>query len=166
MTTQQTTTESLVAPTDAALVALATRHWSPWATQTCGTSPHGIRRRRRHVGAGRLLSDLSIGRGVGVLGPDFEQAALFRVPAAESDREATAGRSKLYALGNIDPFSRAAVISRGLTGGDGEPMGDQPARQQAFSLRTGVCLDDESRSVPSYAVIVRDGAVEVFFPNR
>ena len=118
------------------------------------------------MGAG-LLSDLSIGRGVGVLGPDFEQAALFRVPAAESDREATAGRSKLYALGNIDPFSRAAVISRGLTGDrDGEPMVTSPLRQAGVLAAHRVCLDDESRSVPSYAVIVRDGAVEVFFPNR
>ncbi|WP_442904497.1 nitrite reductase small subunit NirD [Gordonia sp. (in: high G+C Gram-positive bacteria)] len=168
MTTQQTTTESLVAPTDAALVA-------PGDAALVAPGDADLRHvTARHPDAvdgtwvrACLLSDLSIGRGVGVLGPDFEQAALFRVPAAESDREATAGRSKLYALGNIDPFSRAAVISRGLTGDrDGEPMVTSPLGKQAFSLRTGVCLDDESRSVPSYAVIVRDGAVEVFFPNR
>ncbi|WP_246222337.1 MULTISPECIES: nitrite reductase (NAD(P)H) small subunit [Gordonia] len=114
-----------------------------------------------------MLADLSIGRGVGVLGPDFEQVALFRVPAAESDREAGPGRSKLYAVGNIDPFARAAVISRGLTGDrDGEPMVTSPLGKQAFSLRSGVCLDDDSRSLSSYAVVVRAGAVEVFFPKR
>lgn len=152
MTTQQTTGETLTGPGDTVLREVTARH--PDAVD--GTWVRAC-----------LLADLSIGRGAGILGPDFEQAALFRVPAAESDRDAHAGRSKLYAVGNIDPFARAAVMSRGLTGDrDGEPMVTSPLGKQAFSLRTGVCLDDDSRSLPSYAVTVRDGAVEVFFPKR
>lgn len=112
------------------------------------------------------LDILVPGRGVGVLGPDAAQAALFRVPATEADREALAGRTKLYAVGNIDPFARAAVMSRGLTGDRcGEPIVASPIGKQSFSLRTGVCLDDESVVVPSFAVRVTDGIVEVYFPT-
>lgn len=151
-TTAQTAVDDVIVPAGTALREVTAQH--PDAVD--GTWVRACR-----------LSDLSIGRGVGVLGPDFEQVALFRVPAAESDREAAAGRSKLYAVGNIDPFARAAVMSRGLTGDrDGEPMVASPLGKQAFSLRTGVCLDDDSRSLPSYAVIVRDGVAEVFFPKR
>ncbi|MEO9329910.1 nitrite reductase (NAD(P)H) small subunit family protein [Gordonia aurantiaca] len=110
------------------------------------------------------LDDLIVGRGVAVLGPAGEQAALFRMPAAETDREAV-GRSRLYAIGNIDPFGRAAVLSRGLAGDhSGEPTVASPLGKQLFSLRTGVCLDDETASVPSYGVRVVDRIVEVFFP--
>lgn len=113
------------------------------------------------------IADLAVGRGVGVLGPDFEQAALFRIPAVETDREAVIGRTRVYAVGNIDPFARAAVLSRGVTGDrDGEPTVASPLGKQVFSLRTGVCLDDETMSVPSYAVHIVDDTVEVFFPRR
>ncbi|WP_197718399.1 nitrite reductase small subunit NirD [Gordonia insulae] len=112
------------------------------------------------------LSDLAVGRGVGVLGPEFEQAALFRIPAMETDREAVLGRTRLYAIGNIDPFARAAVLSRGVTGDRaGEPTVASPLGKQVFSLRTGSCLDDEEKSVPSYAVRVADDMVEVYFPR-
>ncbi|MCR8896325.1 nitrite reductase (NAD(P)H) small subunit [Gordonia sp. GONU] len=111
------------------------------------------------------IDDLIVGRGVAVLGPRGEQAALFRLPAAETDREAAPGRSRLYAIGNIDPFGRAAVLSRGLTGDRaGEPTVASPLGKQVFALRTGVCLDDESVSVASYGVRVVERIVEVFFP--
>lgn len=113
------------------------------------------------------LDDLIPGRGVGVLGPGLEQAALFRVPAQEADREAVAGRTRLYAVGNIDPFARAAVISRGVTGDrEGEPIVVTPIGKQAFSLFSGVCLDDDDVSLPAYAVKVTDSVVEVYFPDR
>ncbi|MAU84745.1 nitrite reductase small subunit NirD [Gordonia sp. Z-3] len=113
------------------------------------------------------LADLAIGRGAGVLGPDFEQAALFRIPAVETDREAVVGRTRLYAIGNIDPFARAAVLSRGVTGDrGGEPTVASPLGKQVFSLRSGICLDDEAMSVPSYAVRVVDDIVEVYFQRR
>lgn len=111
------------------------------------------------------IDDLTVGRGVAVLGPEGVQAALFRLPAAESDREAAPGRSRLYAIGNIDPFGRAAVLSRGLTGDrGGEPTVASPLGKQVFALRTGICLDDETVSVPSYGVRVVNRIVEVFFP--
>ena len=68
----------------------------------------------------------------------------------------------VYAIGNVDPFSGASVLSRGIVGNRGDaPVVSSPMYKQAFDLRTGVCLDDASVSVPSYAVSVVDGVVHV-----
>jgi nitrite reductase (NADH) small subunit len=68
----------------------------------------------------------------------------------------------LFALGNVDPFTGAAVLSRGIVGDrGGVPKVASPLHKQSFDLRTGVCLDDPDRAVPVYAVRVRDGVVEV-----
>ena len=45
------------------------------------------------------------GRGAGVLLPDGAQVALFRLDDGS-----------LCALGNVDPFSGASVLSRGIVG--------------------------------------------------
>ncbi|MFI0514528.1 nitrite reductase small subunit NirD [Streptomyces sp. WSLK1-5] len=88
------------------------------------------------------LARLLPGRGVAALLPDGRQAALFR------DR---AGR--LYAVDNRDPFSGAAVLSRGLTGStQGRPFVASPLLKQRFDLETGVCLDDESVRIATYEV--------------
>ena len=70
---------------------------------------------------------------------------------------------ELYALGNLDPFSGAYVLSRGIVGTrKGEPTVASPLHKQVFSLVTGRCLDDESVSVPTYPVRVNaSGVVEV-----
>ncbi|MDT5095616.1 MAG: nitrite reductase small subunit [Mycobacterium sp.] len=97
------------------------------------------------------LDALLPGRGVAVLLPGAEQVALFLLPD-----------QTLAAVGNIDPFSRAAVISRGVTGDrKGEPTVASPLGKQAFSLLDGRCLDDESRSLRTYEVRVTDGYVEI-----
>ena len=91
------------------------------------------------------------GRGVAVLLPDRRQAALFLL----SD-------GTLAAVGNIDPFSGAAVMSRGITGDRaGEPTVASPLLKQVFSLRDGRCLDDESCVLRVYDVRVVDGFVEL-----
>ncbi|MDH6519224.1 nitrite reductase (NADH) small subunit [Streptomyces sp. SAI-208] len=88
------------------------------------------------------LARLLPGRGVAALLPDGRQAALFR------DR---AGR--LYAVDNRDPFSGAAVLSRGLTGSaQGRPFVASPLLKQRFDLETGECLDDESVRIATYEV--------------
>jgi nitrite reductase (NADH) small subunit len=97
------------------------------------------------------LESLLPGRGVAVLLPGGEQAALFLL---------TDGT--LAAVSNIDPFGRAAVMSRGITGDRrGEPTVASPLLKQVFSLRDGRCLDDESRALPVYDVRVTDGIVEI-----
>jgi nitrite reductase (NADH) small subunit len=97
------------------------------------------------------LERLLTGRGVAVLLPRRAQAALFMLPD-----------EKLYAVGNIDPIARAAVMSRGITGDRrGEPTVASPLGKQAFSLIDGRCLDDERHALPVYDVRVIDGFVEI-----
>ncbi|WP_328387647.1 nitrite reductase small subunit NirD [Nocardia sp. NBC_00416] len=97
------------------------------------------------------LDHLIPGRGVAVLLPGGAQAALFLLP-----------EGTLYAVGNIDPFGRAAVMSRGIVGDrGGEPVVASPLLKQAFSLLDGRCLDDESKGLPVYAVRVDDGQVSI-----
>jgi nitrite reductase (NADH) small subunit len=97
------------------------------------------------------LDRLLPARGVAVLLPNGEQAALFLLPD-----------QKLVSVGNIDPFSRAAVMSRGIVGDRrGEPTVASPLLKQVFSLIDGRCLDDESYALPVYDVRVVDGLVEV-----
>ncbi|MCP2274742.1 nitrite reductase (NADH) small subunit [Nocardia amikacinitolerans] len=97
------------------------------------------------------LDYLIPGRGVAVLLKGGQQAALFRLTDGS-----------VYAVGNIDPFGRAAVMSRGIVGDrGGVPVVASPLLKQAFSLLDGHCLDDESAALPVYAVRVDDGIVSV-----
>ncbi|WP_018656240.1 nitrite reductase small subunit NirD [Actinomadura flavalba] len=59
----------------------------------------------------------------------------------------------LYALSNLDPFSGAQVISRGLLGtrGDAATVAS-PMYKQVFALETGVCLDDPAVSLRVFPV--------------
>lgn len=68
----------------------------------------------------------------------------------------------VYAIGNLDPFSGANVLSRGIVGTRmGEPTVASPMHKEVFSLVTGVCFDDPEVVVPTYPVQVRDGRVEI-----
>jgi nitrite reductase (NADH) small subunit len=91
-------------------------------------------------------------RGVGVLLADGVQVALFRLDDGS-----------LRAVGNVDPFSGAAVMSRGIVGDrGGRPTVQSPIKKQAFALDDGVCLDDPEVSLPVYATrVTDDGQVEV-----
>jgi nitrite reductase (NADH) small subunit len=91
-------------------------------------------------------------RGVGVLLPDGAQAALFRLDDGS-----------VHAVGNIDPFSGAAVMSRGIVGDRaGRATVQSPIKKQAFAIDDGKCLDDPEASLPVYATrITPDGDVEI-----
>jgi nitrite reductase (NADH) small subunit len=91
-------------------------------------------------------------RGVGVLLADGTQAALFRLDDGT-----------LHAVGNVDPFSGAAVMSRGIVGDrGGRPTVQSPIKKQAFALDDGVCLDVPGTTIPVYATrVTSDGNVEV-----
>ncbi|MGQ0575974.1 MAG: nitrite reductase small subunit NirD [Pseudonocardia sp.] len=89
-------------------------------------------------------------RGVAALFGDV-QVALFLTHAGT-----------VHAVGNVDPFSRAAVLSRGIVGDrGGVPTVASPVYKQVFSLLDGRCLDDDGVRVPAYPVRVVDGYVEV-----
>ena len=88
------------------------------------------------------LNVLLPGRGVAALLPDGRQAAVFRDRAGN-----------LYAVDNRDPFSGAAVLSRGLTGShQGRPFVASPLLKQRFDLETGQCLDDDAVRITAYEV--------------
>ncbi|MFA5708338.1 nitrite reductase small subunit NirD [Mycolicibacterium sp.] len=91
-------------------------------------------------------------RGVAVLLDDGTQAALFRL-----------ADGSLHAVGNVDPFSGAAVLSRGIVGDrGGRPVVQSPIKKQAFGLGDGVCLEDPGVTIPVYATRARtDGMVEI-----
>ena len=92
-------------------------------------------------------------RGVAALFGDV-QVALFRTHDGA-----------VHAVGNVDPFSGAAVVSRGIVGDRaGVPTVASPVYKQAFSLLDGRCLDDPDVSLPSYPVRVEDGHVHVGLP--
>ncbi len=89
--------------------------------------------------------------GVAVLLPDGMQVAVFRTHDDE-----------LYAVSNVDPFSGAAVLSRGIVGDrGGVPVVISPMLKQSFDLRTGECLQDAAKVLSVYAVRVSGGLIQV-----
>lgn len=96
------------------------------------------------------LERLTPDRGVAAL-VDGEAVAVFLLSTGE-----------LHAVGNIDPFSGASVLSRGLVGdASGAPTVASPMYKQRFDLRTGRCLDDPGTRVPVHEAAVVDGTVHV-----
>jgi len=87
------------------------------------------------------------------------------VAALLGDRQVAVFRTfdgALYAVDNTDPFSGAAVLSRGIVGDRaGEPTVASPLHKQVFFLSTGRCLDDEAVALSTYPIRLRDGLVEV-----
>lgn len=71
----------------------------------------------------------------------------------------------VHAVSNYDPFGRAHVLSRGIVGSRGSvPTVASPLFKNAFDLRTGRSLDDETVGIAVYPVRVVDGAVQVRLP--
>ena len=97
------------------------------------------------------VAALTPDRGAAALAPWGTQVAVFRLSTGE-----------VYAVGNLDPFSGAQVLSRGIVGEHGGvPTVASPVYKQRFDLRTGTCLDEPSVRVPTFPVRVTEGAVEV-----
>ena len=93
------------------------------------------------------------GRGVGVLLDDGSQAALFRLDDGS-----------VHALGNVDPFSGAAVLSRGIVGDrGGRATVQSPILKQAFALGRRYAVSTIPRvSVPVYQVrVTAAGQIQV-----
>ncbi|MEL6815785.1 MAG: nitrite reductase small subunit NirD [Cyanobacteria bacterium J06598_3] len=81
-----------------------------------------------------------------------EQVAIFRIGSTD----------EVYAVGNFDPFSQAFVMSRGIVGDrKGVLKVASPIYKQNFNLQTGVCLDDETVTLPVYSAQVVDGQVQI-----
>jgi nitrite reductase (NADH) small subunit len=96
-------------------------------------------------------TELEPGRGVAALVGD-QAVAVFRL-----------GDGSLYAVGNLDPFCGASVISRGITGmrADGTATVASPMYKDVFDLATGVALDEPDVRLPVFAVRRHRGVVWV-----
>ncbi len=71
-------------------------------------------------------------------------------------------KDKCFAISAIDPFTGAAVLSRGIVGDlQGKVVVASPIYKQHFELETGRCLEDETVSIKTYPVRVENGAVEL-----
>jgi nitrite reductase (NADH) small subunit len=69
---------------------------------------------------------------------------------------------RLFALHNVDPFSGASVLARGIVGDvDGRPVIASPLYKQHFALEDGRCLEDADVAVATYPVRVVDGVIQV-----
>jgi NAD(P)H-dependent nitrite reductase small subunit len=96
------------------------------------------------------LDDIVPNAGVAAL-VDGEQVAIFRL---EGD--------SVHAVGNLDPFSGANVLSRGIVGDlKGELVVASPVYKQHFELLTGRCVEDATVRIPVYRARVEDGFVVV-----
>lgn len=99
------------------------------------------------------VDDLLVERGAAALVGD-RQIALFRT-----------FDGRIFATDQVDPFSGAAILSRGIVGDrSGIPTVASPMYKQVFDLRTGACLDTQGKeplSVRVHPVTVHDGDVFV-----
>lgn len=72
------------------------------------------------------------------------------------------GLDQFFAIDNIDPKSRASVLSRGLTGNLGERIVvASPIYKNHFDLRTGECVEEPLHSVCAYSVRLNGDKVQV-----
>ncbi|MCK2036838.1 nitrite reductase small subunit NirD [Microbacterium sp. SSW1-49] len=97
------------------------------------------------------VSDLEVERGRAALFGTV-QIALFLL-----------ADGRIHAVSNLDPYSGAHVISRGIVGTRGEaPTVASPLHKQVFDLRTGECLDTQGKpdaALQVWQVTVEDGSV-------
>ncbi|WP_045858381.1 nitrite reductase small subunit NirD [Teredinibacter purpureus] len=79
-----------------------------------------------------------------------EQVAIFKVKDA------------LYAVNAIDPFTKTAILARGIVGDlQQQIVVASPLYKQHFNLETGVCLEDETVSVKTYSIREQDGKIQL-----
>jgi NAD(P)H-dependent nitrite reductase small subunit len=97
------------------------------------------------------VADLQADSGICAL-VEGRQVAIFYMPKDKA----------VYAINNYDPFGHANVLSRGIIGDiNGQPVVASPLYKQHFNLNTGVCLEDETVTLPTYAVRIENGCVQV-----
>ena len=97
------------------------------------------------------VDDLQPDSGVCAL-VEGQQVAIYYMPKDKA----------VYAINNHDPFGNANVLSRGIIGDiNGQPVVASPLYKQHFNLQTGVCLEDETVTIPTYAIRIENGSVQV-----
>lgn len=95
------------------------------------------------------LSDLTEGVGVAALLSENRQAAIFRVDTNDGEQ--------VFAVDNVDPYTGAGVLSRGIVGEvEGRPTIASPLLKQKFYLDSGESLQGDSVSIRTYPVTIAD----------
>jgi nitrite reductase (NADH) large subunit len=88
---------------------------------------------------------------------DHRELAVFRL----NDSDAVA------AIGNVDPFSGASVLARGIVGdANGTVKVASPMFKHSFALDSGVSLEDPAISVPRFDAKIVDDLVLIHLPDR
>lgn len=104
-----------------------------------------------------MIADLEVERGRAAL-LDGQQVALFLLPDGT-----------VHGVDNLDPFSGAHVISRGIVGSRGDaPTVASPLHKQVFDLRTGECIETHGKppaALRVWPVVIDDGTVYVRSPE-
>ena len=91
---------------------------------------------------------------------DGEQVAIFRLGDGQANDE-------VFAVSNYDPFSNAAVMSRGIICSINDvPAIASPIYKQHFELATGKCIEDESVSLKTWPVAIEGGQVVLAAAER
>lgn len=86
-----------------------------------------------------------------------QQVAIFHLSSSK-----LGNMSLVKAVSNLDPFSDANVLSRGLISeNDDIYYVASPLLKQLFNLDTGLCATDENVSIATYHVRVSDGLVQL-----
>lgn len=97
------------------------------------------------------VDDLDVDRGVGAL-VDGRPVALFRCSPWD----------ELFAVSNIDPYSSASVLSRGIVGSIGHRhIVVSPIFKNRFDLHTGASIDDPAVTIETYPIRAMRGRVQV-----
>ncbi|QNK72553.1 nitrite reductase small subunit NirD [Variovorax sp. PAMC28562] len=69
---------------------------------------------------------------------------------------------QFFAIDNVEPKSRASVLSRGLVGSLGDRIVvASPLYKNHFDLRNGECIESPEYSVRAHAVRIEQGSVQV-----
>jgi nitrite reductase (NADH) small subunit len=83
-----------------------------------------------------------------------EQVAIFRIKST--------GNDEFYAVDNFDPFSKANVLSRGITGSVADKLVvASPIYKQHFCLKTGQCIEDDNIKLKIWQVRVEDNVIKL-----
>lgn len=97
------------------------------------------------------LDDLQPDSGICAL-VEGKQVALFYLTRLQ----------QVYATANFDPIGKANVLSRGMIGDlKGEPMLASPLYKQHYSLKTGICFEDETLKIDTYPVRIENNRILV-----
>ncbi len=68
----------------------------------------------------------------------------------------------VFAVDNLDPFSGAQVLSRGMVGDlGGIPMVASPMYKQHFNLETGQCFEDQTLRITVYPLRIHQSRIEI-----